>query len=83
MTTIGKTLIGTVLGASALAFSAVSASAVIACIGDVCWHAKEKYEYPSSAHVTVHEDTWRAGPSIRFREHEGRGYWEGERWTEW
>jgi len=83
MTTISKAFIGTVLGAGALAFSAVSASAVVACSGDVCWHVKEKYEYPPSAHVTVHEDAWKAGPTIKFREHEGRGYWNGDRWTEW
>jgi len=81
--TIKKALIGTLLGASALAFSAVSASAVIACTGDVCWHAKEKYDYPSSSRVIVHEDSWKAGPTIKFREHEGRGYWSGDRWTEW
>jgi len=33
--------------------------------------------------VIIHEDDWRAGPGITFREHEGRGYWSGDRWTEW
>jgi len=83
MTNISKALVCAVLGASTLAYSAVSASAAIACTGNVCWHAKERYEYPPSAHITVHEDTWKAGPSITFREHEGRGYWSGDRWTEW
>jgi hypothetical protein len=32
--------------------------------------------------VVVHEDNWKAGPDIRFREHEGRGYWKGDTWTD-
>jgi hypothetical protein len=70
--------------AGVLALSVVNASAVIACTGNVCWHAKERHTYPSSARVTVHEDSWKWGPSERYswREHEGRGYWSGETWTE-
>jgi hypothetical protein len=33
--------------------------------------------------VVVHEDTWKAGPTVKFREHEGRGYWRGDHWTNW
>jgi hypothetical protein len=33
-------------------------------------------------HCVIHEDDWRAGPGITFREHEGRGYWKGESWTD-
>jgi hypothetical protein len=83
MTTIRKALIGTLLGASALAFTAASASAAIVCTGNTCWHVKERYQYPPSANVIIHEDSWKAGPTIKFREHEGRGYWSGDRWTEW
>jgi hypothetical protein len=83
MTTIRKVLVGAALGASALAFSAVSASAAVVCTGNVCWHTHQSYDYPSSAHVVVHENDWRAGPGITFREHEGRGYWSGDRWSEW
>jgi hypothetical protein len=73
------------VGASILAFSAVSASAEIVCSGDVCWHVNERYEYPPAARVIIHPDDWRWGPSERYtwREHEGRGYWNGERWSEW
>ena len=54
------------------------------CTGNACWHAHENYAYPPSAHVTVHPDTWKWGPSERYawKEHEGRGYWNGDRWTE-
>ena len=78
-----KILVGTILGASLLGLSTLGASAGVACSGNVCWHTHERYEYPPSAGVTIHEDTWKPGPSITFREHEGRGYWKGDRWTEW
>ena len=83
MKPLSKVLVGSVVGASVLAFSAVSAWATIACTGNVCWHAKEKYDYPAAARVVIHEDTWKAEPGITFREHEGRGYWKGDVWTTW
>jgi hypothetical protein len=83
MTLIGKSLLGMAAGASLLALSSVGASAAIACTGNVCWHSHERYDYPPGARVTIHEDNWRPGPRITFREHEGRGYWHGDRWTEW
>jgi hypothetical protein len=83
MTPIGKSLLGAALGAGMLALSGVSASAAIVCSGNVCWHSHERFEYPARAGIVVHEDDWRAGPRITFREHEGRGYWHGQRWTQW
>lgn len=80
MTTITKTLIAAALGAGTLALSGAGASAAIACNGNVCWHVKEHYRYPRSAHIVIHEDNWRAGPRIRFREHRGHGYWRGGTW---
>ena len=77
-----KVILAAAVGAGALALSALNASAAIVCTGDVCWHTHEAYTYPPDAHVTVHEDTWHAGPTIKFREHEGRGYWRGDSWTE-
>jgi len=82
MKLISKALVGGIVGAGILAFSAVGASAAIACTGNVCWHVKEKYDYPPAAGVVVHEDTW-SGPGVTFREHEGRGYWKGDAWTTW
>jgi hypothetical protein len=83
MTTLRKALLGAIAGAGALAFSAVGASAAIVCSGNVCWHVKEKYEYPPTAGVVIHEDAWAPGPGVTFREHEGRGFWKGEVWTTW
>jgi hypothetical protein len=83
MTLIGKSLLGTALGAGLLALSSFGASAAIVCQGNVCWHTHERLEYPPGAKVMIHEDDWRPGPRITFREHEGRGYWKGDSWTEW
>ena len=73
------------IGAALLAGSVVSASAAIVCSRNVCWHSSETYTYPPESKVIIHEDNWRWGPKERytFREHEGRGYWRGDRWTEW
>jgi hypothetical protein len=57
--------------------------AVVVCTGNTCWHATEKYDYPPDARVTIHEDAWKPGPSITFREHTGRGYWADETWKAW
>ncbi len=78
-----KAFVGVVMGTGMLAVSATSASAYVACSGNTCWHVKERYEYPKESRVIIHEDSWKAGPSITFREHEGRGYWKGDVWTSW
>jgi hypothetical protein len=57
--------------------------AAVVCTGNTCWHATEKYDYPPDARVTIHEDAWKPGPSITFREHTGPGYWAGETWKAW
>ena len=85
MIALSKTLIGVAVGATVLGASVLSASAAIVCTGNICWHTQERYEYPSTARVVVHEDSWKWGPSEKFewREHAGRGYWAGDRWTDW
>lgn len=85
MKSLSKVLFGALAGGSLLAFSGLSASAAIVCSGPVCWHSHEAYAYPGEAHVIVHPDDWRWGPGEHYswREHEGRGYWRGDRWIEW
>ncbi len=85
MKLLTKTLASAALGAGLLAVTSVGASAAIACSGDVCWHTQEVYHYPPESRVIIHEDNWHWGPSehFTFREHEGRGYWRGERWETW
>jgi len=78
-------LLGAVAVGALLGVTSVTASADIACVGPVCWHTTERYEYPPDARVTVHPNDWKAGPNEKytFREHSGRGYWRGDRWQEW
>lgn len=84
MTSLKKTLLAVSAGAAVLTLSAASASAAIACVGPVCWHSHERYEYPPSARVVVHDDDWKwkKHEKYRWREHEGRGYWRGDHWVE-
>ena len=47
-----------------------------------CWHAREAYNYPSTAGVVVHPNDWSwTGDRYRWHEHPGRGYWNGHVWT--
>jgi len=85
MSVLGKSILCATTAAGILAYSAVGASAVVACAGNVCWHSHDRYDYPASARVVVHEDNWKWGrhDHYRWREHEGRGYWHGSRWSGW
>jgi hypothetical protein len=84
MITLRKSLVGAVGGACLLALSGLSVSAEIACVGPVCWHTPQRYDYPADAGVTIHPNDWRWGSNEHYswREHEGRGYWRGDRWME-
>lgn len=80
-----KFLMMTMIGAGALLASAASASAGVACVGPVCWHTTDRYEYPSESRVIIHDDTWKptADAHVTWREHKGRGYWRDDKWVEW
>lgn len=68
-----------------LVLSTVGASARIVCNDDGdCWHSKTVYTYPPAVHLSVHDDDWRFGDGDRYRwrEHEGRGFWHGDKWSE-
>jgi hypothetical protein len=85
MRLLSKALASAAIGAGVLAASAISASAAIVCTGNVCWHTHGAHDYPRGARVVVHEDDWKWGRREKFvfREHEGRGYWRGNRWVAW
>ena len=84
MRVINKAVFGSLIGAGILAFSAVGASAAIVCSDNACWHVKDTYSYPSEARVIVHKDDWKWDTNEKYswREHEGRGYWHGDRWMD-
>jgi hypothetical protein len=85
MTVLGKSLLAATVGVAVLAGSSLTASAYVACTGLVCWHATERYEYPTTARVVIHDDgwKWKRHEHYRWREHEGRGFWHGSRWENW
>jgi len=80
-----KFLTTAALGAGALLATVAGASASVACVGPVCWHTTDRYEYPTDSRVVVHEDSWKPAPDahVTWREHTGRGYWRDDRWVEW
>jgi hypothetical protein len=58
-------------------------SSVIVCDqGGYCWHAQERYAYPPDANVEIHPYGWQwdNGAHYAWREHSGRGYWQGDQW---
>jgi hypothetical protein len=66
-----------------LALTATGASAAVVCNGEGdCWHVKEKYNYHPDWGLTVYDDdwSWPEGGNYRWREHEGRGYWNKGVW---
>ncbi|MBV1697135.1 MAG: hypothetical protein KGK33_04985 [Hyphomicrobiales bacterium] len=85
MTVLSKALLAAAAAAGMLASLTLNASAEIVCSGGACWHTHARYDYPPSAGVVIHPDSWHwgAGEHYSWREHEGRGYWRGNRWMEW
>ena len=84
MRTSAKTILATALGAGVLAFMSAGASAAVVCSGNTCWHSHERYEFPPSARVVIHDDDWKwkRHEHYRWREHEGHGYWRGGVWID-
>ena len=81
--TLNRILLAAAAATGFVAVSTMSASAAVVCSNNVCWHTHDRYNYPRGAHVTIHEDNWKAPDRFTFREHEGRGYWRGDTWTAW
>jgi hypothetical protein len=61
-------------------------SSAIVCdqAGTTCWHSVERYDYPPNANVVLHPYDWQwdNGANYAWREHTGRGYWQGEQWQQ-
>ncbi len=49
-----------------------------------CWHSEEAYDYPPAAGIYVHPHgwVWNNGENYAWREHPGRGYWQGDAWRQ-
>ncbi len=77
------------LGAFTIASAAAmtgTASARVVCNEDGdCWHSREAVVYPPTLGLTIHENDdwkWGEGEKHHWREHEGKGYWKGDKWRE-
>jgi hypothetical protein len=73
--------------ASTLAILPTVASAEVVCNEDGdCWRTKTKYDYKPEYRLTVRPDSWtwdeRDSAKYRWREHDGRGYWNKGVWVE-
>ena len=75
---------GSPRGTAPVTIEGYGPSSAIVCdqAGTTCWHSVDRYDYPSGANVVVHPYDWQAdnGANYAWREHPGRGYWQGERW---
>jgi hypothetical protein len=84
MRLLNKNVLGAAIVAASLAASATAASAYVVCnqTGQ-CWHAHDRYEYPTTAGVVIHEDGWvfdRPGYYHWAKDRPGRGYWDHGHW---
>jgi hypothetical protein len=83
MPTRTKIVVLLLSGAALLGLSSIHASARIVCNEDGdCWHVHGDYAFPPGARVEIHPDNWRwhEGERHAWKEHPGRGYWEGGGW---
>ena len=78
MTSLSKTLIGAALVRQRLGFFGNDR------LGRGRLHRQHllarhrKIRLSAGCPCDLHEDTWKPGPSITFREHTGRGYWQAK-----
>jgi hypothetical protein len=81
---LNKKALGVAVVATSLAASATCANAYVVCNQTgFCWHAHDRYDYPASAGVVIHDDGWvfdRPGYYHWARDHAGRGYWAHGHW---
>lgn len=85
MRTLGSMTCAMLLGVSAVALACTNASAAIVCNQDGdCWHTQTDYEYQPSFGLSVHQNDWKwkEGEKHAWREHEGKGYWQGGNWKD-
>jgi hypothetical protein len=75
---------GSPRGTAPVTIEGYGSSSAIICdqAGTTCWHSVDQYDYPSGANVVVHPYNWQAdnGANYAWREHPGRGYWQGDQW---
>jgi hypothetical protein len=77
---------GAPMGTAPVTIEGYGPSSAIVCdqAGTTCWHSVQRYDYPPNANVVVHPYDWQwdSGANYVWREHTGRGYWQGEQWQQ-
>jgi hypothetical protein len=80
------TVTGAPKGTAPVTIEGYGPSSAIVCdqAGTTCWHSVQRYDYPPNASVVVHPYDWQWNEGDRYvwREHTGRGYWQGDQWTQ-
>jgi hypothetical protein len=77
------TVTGAPKGTAPVTVEGYGPSSVIVCnAAGYCWHSMERYDYPPDAGVEIHPYGWQwdNGANYAWREHPGRGYWQGDEW---
>ena len=77
------TVTGAPRGTAPVTIEGYGPSSVVVCNEQgYCWHSAERYDYPSNAQLEVHPHGWEwsSGANYAWREHPGRGYWDGDEW---
>ena len=77
------TVTGAPKGTAPVTVEGYGPSSVIVCnAAGYCWHSMERYDYPPDASVEIHPYGWQwdNGANYAWREHPGRGYWQGDEW---
>ena len=80
-----KYLVSAALAVAGILAVTGTASAAIVCNGEGdCWRTKEKYDYRPEWGLHVYSDDWKWADAdqnkYRWRDHEGRGYWNKGVW---
>jgi hypothetical protein len=77
------TVTGAPKGTAPVTIEGYGPSSVVVCnAAGYCWHTDQSYAYPQSAQIQVHPHgwMWNSGENYAWREHPGRGYWNGDEW---
>jgi hypothetical protein len=78
------TVTGAPKGTAPVTIEGYGPSSAIVCdqAGTTCWHSVDRYDYPPNAAVVVHPYDWQGdnGANYAWKEHPGRGYWQGSDW---
>jgi len=85
MNRVTKLTLAALVSAGTLTLTAVGASAAIVCNNDgACWHTDKDYTFRPEFGLTIHPNDWKwkEGEKHMWREHKGRGYWQGDMWKE-